>query len=65
MMDLPSDMGFKWLEVNSPAGLAFFLCTYNHPMSPCNSFTYKNYFNDTQADISAEICLDFLLLVNW
>ena len=51
MVGLPSGMGVKWLEVNIPTGLAIFLCTYNHPIAPCDGFTYGDYFNDTQADI--------------
>ena len=38
-------------------GLAIFLCTCNHPIAPCDGFTNGDYFNDTQADISVEICL--------
>ena len=63
MVVLSSGMGIEWLEVNSPAGLAVFLCTYNHLMAPCDRFTYGDYFNDTQVVISVKVCLD--LLCQW
>ena len=65
MVGFLSGMGVKWLEVNSPARLAIFLCTYNHPMAPCDGFICGDYFDDTQADISVKICLDLLLSVDW
>ena len=61
MVSLPSGMDAKWLEINNSAGLAIFLCTCNHPMAPCDRFTYRSNFNDTQADISIWIYFDLLV----
>ena len=79
MVDLPSGMGVRWLEVSSPAN--HLSCTCNHPMASCDRFTCGDYFDDTQEDIhpgghtprrtytqediSVEICLDLLLPVDW
>ena len=53
MVGLPSGMGVKWLQVNSPARLIIFFCIYNHLMAPCERFTYGDYFDNTEVDGSS------------